>query len=214
MDNPAPTSTERPPAGDGSPDQSGGPRVTREQVKDLGRLRRSLTDRHIGGVAGGLARHLDVDPILVRVPLVVAVFLGGAGLLAYAAAWILVPEEGTADRPLGLDERSRGVALTGAGVLAVLVAVADWVDAYWFPWPVALVALVVLWFVNRRATGPAPRRTRAPRPPAPRTPRLPTTRPRCRTTPAWCRRPTRRTPGCAPATRASAAPSCCGSPWR
>ena len=163
MDNPAPPTSERPPAGDGSPDPRAqdlrgpgpaaqGPRVTREQVKDLTRLRRSRTDRHVGGVAAGVARHLDVDPILVRVAFVVAVFLGGAGLIAYGAAWILLPEDGTDDRPLGLDERNRGLALTGVGILALLAALGDWVDAFWFPWPVAIVALGVLWFVNRNRT--------------------------------------------------------------
>ena len=56
----------------------------------------------------------------MRVALVVAVFFGGAGLLLYVAAWILVPEEGTADEPLGLDQRSRTIALAGVGVLALL----------------------------------------------------------------------------------------------
>jgi phage shock protein PspC (stress-responsive transcriptional regulator) len=118
-------------------------------MRDLGRLRRSVGDRHIAGVAGGLARHLDIDPIIVRVALVVLVFFGGSGLLLYAAGWLLVPEEGSADQPLGLDERSRRVALVGAGVLAALAALGDWAGAFWFPWPVVAVALVVLWFLNR-----------------------------------------------------------------
>ena len=40
----------------------GGPRVTGDEIRDLGRLRRSATDRKVAGVAGGLARHLDIDP--------------------------------------------------------------------------------------------------------------------------------------------------------
>ncbi len=123
--------------------------MTSEQVRDLGRLRRSVDDRRVAGVAGGLARHLDVDPIIVRVALVVLVFFGGSGLLLYAAAWLLVPEEGTTDQPLGLDERSRTIALFGAGVLAGLAALGDWAGAFWFPWPVVVVALLVLWFLNR-----------------------------------------------------------------
>ena len=38
----------------------------------------------------------------------------------YVAAWLLVPEEGTADEPLGLDQRNRTIALVGVGVLALL----------------------------------------------------------------------------------------------
>ena len=153
MDNASPT-----PAGDGpaagtdeqpTPPPTG-PRVSRDEMKDLGRLRRSVTNRHIAGVAGGLARHLDIDPIIVRVALVVAAFFGGAGLLAYVGAWILVPEEGTDDEPLGLDQRSRSLALAGVGVLALLCAVGDWAGAFWFPWPLAIAAVVVVWFLNRK----------------------------------------------------------------
>jgi hypothetical protein len=86
----------------------------------------------------------------VRVALVVAVFFGGAGLLAYVGAWILVPEEGTQDEPLGLDQRSRSLALAGVGVLALLCAVGDWAGAFWFPWPLAIVGAIVVWFLHRK----------------------------------------------------------------
>lgn len=133
----------------GTPPPSG-PRVTRDEMKDLGRLRRSVTDRHVAGVAGGIARHLDVDAIIIRVALVVAVFFGGAGLLLYVAAWILVPEEGTDDEPLGLDTRSRTIALVGVGVLALVAALGDWAGAFWFPWPLAIGAALVVWFLHRK----------------------------------------------------------------
>ncbi|MCY4725252.1 PspC domain-containing protein [Nocardioides sp. STR2] len=160
MDNASP-STEQPAPGTPPPS---GPRVTRDEVKDLGRLRRSVTDRHVAGVAGGIARHFDVDPIIVRVALVVSVFFGGAGLLLYVAAWILVPEEGTTDEPLGLDQRSRTIALAGVGVLALVAALGDWAGTFWFPWPLAVGAALVVWFLHRKhqASGPGA----APRPPA------------------------------------------------
>lgn len=156
MDNASPT-TEPPTPPSGSPSPASGPRVSRDQMKDLGRLRRSVTDRHIAGVSGGIARHLDVDPIIVRVALVVAVFFGGAGLLAYIGAWILVPEEGTNDEPLGLDQRSRTLALGGVGILALLCAVGDWAGAFWFPWPLAIIAALVVWFLNRKEKSAARR---------------------------------------------------------
>ncbi|MGZ4450029.1 MAG: PspC domain-containing protein, partial [Nocardioides sp.] len=53
-----------------APDATG-PRVSRDDVRDLSRLRRSVDDRKIAGVAGGLARHLDVDPLVLRVTFVV-----------------------------------------------------------------------------------------------------------------------------------------------
>ena len=58
------------------------------------RLYRSRTDTVIGGVAAGLAQYLNADPALVRIAWAILVPLtGGAALLAYIVAWIVVPEE-------------------------------------------------------------------------------------------------------------------------
>ncbi|MFC4784295.1 PspC domain-containing protein [Nocardioides sp. MAHUQ-72] len=141
--------------------QDHGPRVTRDEVRDLGRLRRSITDRKVAGVAGGLARHLDVDPVILRVALVVLVFFGGAGLIIYGACWLLVPEEGSTSAPLHLDDRTRAVALIIAGIVAAAALVGDSWGASWFPWPLAVVALVVLVLLTRKDGG------RAPAPPQP-----------------------------------------------
>ena len=151
--DPAATSEQPTQTQDPAPAPTTGPRVSRDEMKDLGRLRRSVTDRHIAGVAGGIARHLDIDAIIVRVALVVGVFFGGAGLLLYVGAWLLVPEEGTDDEPLGLDRRSRSIAIVGVGILALLAAVGDWAGAFWFPWPVAIVAAIVVWFLHRKEKG-------------------------------------------------------------
>ena len=131
------------------PTGSAGPRVDRDQVRDLGRLRRSVTDRKVAGVAGGLGRHLDVDPLILRVAFVVLVFFGGAGLILYGACWLLVPEDGAARAPFNLDERSRSVALIIVGVLAALALIGDSWGAFWFPWPLAIVALIALWLLTR-----------------------------------------------------------------
>jgi phage shock protein PspC (stress-responsive transcriptional regulator) len=56
-------------------------------------LTRSTTDKKISGVAGGLARHLDVDPVLVRVGFAVSILFSGAGLLAYLVMMVLVPRD-------------------------------------------------------------------------------------------------------------------------
>jgi phage shock protein C len=57
------------------------------------RLYRSTSHRVIGGVAGGLGDYLDIDPVLIRIAFVVALFFGGVGLLAYIIAWIIIPEQ-------------------------------------------------------------------------------------------------------------------------
>src|SRR5213082_3380313 len=49
------------------------------------RLYRSTDDRVIAGVCGGLAQHLDMDVRVVRIAFVVLAFVGGTGLILYAA---------------------------------------------------------------------------------------------------------------------------------
>lgn len=144
------------------PDPRTGPRAGRDDVRDLARLRRTTgPDKKVAGVAGGLARHLDVDPLILRVALVVLVFFGGAGLIVYAACWLLVPEDGDDRAPFNFDDRTRTVALVLAGVIATLALVGDTMGGYGFPWPLALIAIVVLLVVvlgdrdKPRPTAPA-----------------------------------------------------------
>ncbi len=57
-------------------------------------LRRSRTDRKLFGVAGGLGRYAGIDPLIFRILFVVLAIFGGSGILLYALAWLLVPEDG------------------------------------------------------------------------------------------------------------------------
>ena len=153
-----------PPPPTADPDQGSGtrphdgPRVTRDQVKDIGRLRRSADDRKIAGVAGGIARHLDVDPLVVRIAFVVLVFFGGGGLLLYAACWVFVPDERTDQAVINIDERSRTVVLAIATLLAAASAVGDSFGGWGFPWPLAIIGAVVVLFAikHKPRTHPGP----------------------------------------------------------
>ena len=58
-------------------------------------LRRSLDDRMLAGVAGGLARYFNVDAMFVRIAFVVLTFVGGAGIPLYLAGLLLIPDEGS-----------------------------------------------------------------------------------------------------------------------
>jgi phage shock protein PspC (stress-responsive transcriptional regulator) len=57
-------------------------------------LRRSISDRKVAGVAGGLGRYFNIDPLIFRVVFVTLAIFGGSGLLLYAVGWLLVPEDG------------------------------------------------------------------------------------------------------------------------
>ncbi len=62
---------------------------------EVKRLYRSRKERMIAGVCGGLADYLSVDPTVVRLLFVLALFLGGPGGLVYLILWIVVPDAPT-----------------------------------------------------------------------------------------------------------------------
>lgn len=130
------------------PGEPGGPRVSRDQVRDIDRLRRTTGDRYIAGVAGGLGRHFDVDPTIIRVALVVLSFFGGAGLLLYGAAWIFVPDDGDHRAPIDMRPDVRRAVLIGVAVVAGLIFLGTtFSDNSWgwgFPIPVVVLAVIAI----------------------------------------------------------------------
>ena len=61
-------------------------------VRESG-LVRSAEERWIGGVCGGLGRYLGWSPLLVRALMIGAAFVAGVGVVFYALAWFLLPDE-------------------------------------------------------------------------------------------------------------------------
>ena len=57
------------------------------------KLYRSVTDKMVGGVCGGLAEYFAVDPVIVRLIFVLAVVFGGSGIIAYIILWIVIPQK-------------------------------------------------------------------------------------------------------------------------
>lgn len=55
-------------------------------------LYRSFNNRKIAGVAGGLAEHFNIDPVIIRILFVLTALCGGGGLLIYIILWIVIPE--------------------------------------------------------------------------------------------------------------------------
>lgn len=144
-------------------------RPSGEQLRNLSGLRRtthaSPEGRHIAGVAGGIARHLDVDPLLVRVMLVVAVFFGGAGGIVYVAAWVLAPEEGAEDGMIPVGPPARNLLLWIAGGIAAVSLLGDAFGDTSVPWFwLAVLGAIALWYTNRGKWGH--KRNGAPPPPA------------------------------------------------
>jgi phage shock protein PspC (stress-responsive transcriptional regulator) len=130
------------------------PGVDRQHLRSYEQLRRSVTDRKVAGVAGGLGRHLNIDPTILRVLFVVLCFFGGAGFVAYGVAWLLVPEEGKAEGIVAMNDSTRNGLLIAAGVLAALLVVGDSWGGIGFPWPLVLVGVGVLLYLALRDRTP------------------------------------------------------------
>ena len=65
-------------------------------TKPVKHLYRSKRDRIFGGVCGGIAEYMEVDPVVVRLVLAILTLISmGMGILAYIIAWVIIPEEPT-----------------------------------------------------------------------------------------------------------------------
>lgn len=101
----------------------------------------------VAGVASGIARHVGLDPTLVRLAFVVLTLAGGSGVLAYLVAWLVIPEEpadAAGDHAVtGPDAGTLRLALGGLLVLVGLVTALDLaVPAVGrLLWPIALIVL-------------------------------------------------------------------------
>lgn len=125
-----------------------------DPTRDLARLRRTSSaspyGRHIAGVAGGIARHFDIDPLVVRIVLAVSMVFG-VGFFVYAAIWLLVPEDGRDHAPLHLDVRTRTVLLWATAAIAAVWLIGVPFGAHdWFPWPLLIIGIVIAVATNRR----------------------------------------------------------------
>jgi signal transduction histidine kinase/phage shock protein PspC (stress-responsive transcriptional regulator) len=125
---------------------------------------RETTSPRFGGVAAGVARHLALDPLLVRVGFVGLAAMGGLGIALYAGLWLFLPAAPhlESDLPPGLAAASRRgmrpggrsrwvdlgpvVALGAVAVGVVFVLQALFGGGAWL-WPlvVAGAGLILLW---------------------------------------------------------------------
>jgi phage shock protein C len=56
------------------------------------KLQRSKTNKVFFGVCGGIAEHLGLDPVVVRLVFILVTLFGGMGVLAYIIGVIIIPE--------------------------------------------------------------------------------------------------------------------------
>lgn len=137
--------------------------VDREPQTVPRKATRRTEGRLLGGVAAGLADHLGVDVLPVRLAFVLASLLGGFGAALYAGLWMILPSDARfqQDAP-GLESATRlgkrpsrtsrledggWIVALGAVALGVVVLVQSLVGSSFVFWPILLgaVGIAVLW---------------------------------------------------------------------
>jgi phage shock protein PspC (stress-responsive transcriptional regulator)/two-component sensor histidine kinase len=113
------------------------------------RLLRTRDDRVVAGVAGGLARHIGVDPTIVRIGFVVLSFAGGVGVLAYGALWaatdVAAGDSPTVGRRPTV-QQAVALGLITLGVLLLLRRVGLWFgDALVWPIVIGAAGSAIVW---------------------------------------------------------------------
>ncbi|HQT98919.1 MAG TPA: PspC domain-containing protein [Acidimicrobiales bacterium] len=96
-----------------------------DPVSESHGVRRS-SSRLVGGVAGGLAKRLDVDVRLVRLMFVVATVLWGVGVALYLVLWAILPSEERPDDAVVPPSKRLSVSLAAGAVAIALLAIAAW----------------------------------------------------------------------------------------
>jgi phage shock protein PspC (stress-responsive transcriptional regulator) len=132
---------------------------TTDQMPRSKRLYRSVRDRRIAGVCGGVAAYLGVDSFLIRILWVLACFVGFIGVVAYFAAWIIVPESpGGEPAPRAMKEPANRSYVLGIVLLVLgVILLADrqgfdflvpWHWSYyvphWLNWGVFFSVIIIL----------------------------------------------------------------------
>ena len=151
------------------------------QSASIKELHRSRDGRVLAGVAGGLGQYFDISPTFFRIGFAILTLVGGAGILLYVAAWLVIPDEGESDSIVSealRRHRDRPWLLAGVGLVAIalvsLFAQADFWPNSGFAWVLLLLGGLAIVLAQRRANGgtqpddgATPAATPAPAPVAP-----------------------------------------------
>ncbi|MCW4352494.1 PspC domain-containing protein [Hoyosella sp. YIM 151337] len=99
-----------------------------DQVNDIWRTRPARLSHtgKIAGVCSGFGHRYDIDPVLIRVAFIVSAFFGGAGIVLYLAAWLLLPKDAdhvsAGESLLGRGQSSQSQSSTVVLVIALAIA--------------------------------------------------------------------------------------------
>ena len=115
-------------------------------------VRRRTNDTWFRGVCSGFADRLGIDPVIVRVALVVLSLVWGVGITIYLVAWALLPN----DRNQIVAQRALRDGNAGSIVVVVLAGLSLFGGSWWgkdsgwgFPWGLVFAGGLLWWLVGR-----------------------------------------------------------------
>jgi signal transduction histidine kinase/phage shock protein PspC (stress-responsive transcriptional regulator) len=149
------------------PDAAG---PARHSADGFRRAYRPADSRVVAGVSVGLAGHLHLPVVWVRVGFVIATFVHGTGLLAYLLLWWFLPLQAPADSPGLASARRRGLRTgargpsrrdvvqsaamlaIGLGVLVLMAMSGGWLQGWVLPALLVVTGIAVVWRLFDDAT--------------------------------------------------------------
>lgn len=143
--------------------------VKEEEKKKF--LKRSTSNKVIGGVCGGLGEYFEIDPLIFRLLFVLFAIYGGSGLLLYIILWIAIPQEGEkrSDKfenniKEGAQKMANEIKQTETqtsgkvigGLLLVIIGTMFFLEnvfpSFWFSfarlWPIILIVIGLIIIIN------------------------------------------------------------------
>jgi signal transduction histidine kinase/phage shock protein PspC (stress-responsive transcriptional regulator) len=87
-------------------------------LPEVNKMYRRRSGRTVAGIAGGLADHLGLDVLWVRLAFAALAASGGAGVVAYGLLWAFVPQQDpdVATKPVSTKERQQAIGLIALGL--------------------------------------------------------------------------------------------------
>ncbi|WP_051046244.1 PspC domain-containing protein [Nocardia asiatica] len=142
-----------------------------DQVQQIWQTRPVRLPRQgpIAGVAAGFARRYEIDPVLVRVAFVVSTIFGGAGIVLYLLAWLLLSAAGdqasAAESLVGKGHSSQSQTKTIVLIVALAIAVSTMGPVGVGLGGSGLISLALMlagwWMLHLRTPNPPPGTTEA-----------------------------------------------------
>ena len=127
--------------GEKQENKSGGQNFQSGTETPRGRLYRDDSEKILGGVCGGLASYLRIDPTIVRLVFALVFFFGGSGLLIYILLWAILPSKSLSNasstKRLYRNPDEKVIAGVASGI-ASYFDIAVWIPRLIFAFPLVL----------------------------------------------------------------------------